>query len=100
MLARWPCKPALDLKVHCCGNAADWLPISIPNKVLSDLIISNESRIESSNEVTYYNRCVPGAALLGYCLARAAGLPVRACSVVGAVHDCTMSPVNVSSCGG
>ena len=38
--------------------AADWLPISIPNKILSDLIISNESRVESSSEVVYYNRSV------------------------------------------
>lgn len=40
--------------------AADWLPISIPNKILSDLIISNESRIESSNEVIFYNRYCAG----------------------------------------
>ena len=51
----WACHAAcLTHCIHAC--AADWLPISIPNKVLSDLIISNESRVASSSEVVYYNR--------------------------------------------
>eukprot|EP00884_Botryococcus_braunii_P021949 jgi/Botrbrau1/8438/Bobra.0237s0057.1 len=33
-----------------------WLPIIVPNKVISEMIISNESRITRVKEVTYYNK--------------------------------------------
>ncbi|BDA41457.1 probable low conductance mechanosensitive channel YnaI at C-terminar half [Coccomyxa sp. Obi] len=33
-----------------------WLSVMVPNKVLSELIISNESRIQESKNVQYYNK--------------------------------------------